>query len=150
MCVRDDKQWKDCDAGHETVDWVRQIEKAYNEKNSPLVVEDLPSFVPSLTLPTATLLKRQDNNTTNTMSPGPPPPSGSDNNNNNPNQGAPLSVFVSVSYIAFCCGYLERGWSGINVKWPVLTGHLAPFVDSKAVGLAFSIASLTRSSFLPL
>lgn len=89
VCVRDDKQWKDCSSGHETADWVRQIEQAYDEKNLQFVMEDVSSLVP-----TATLHKRQDNNTSSTTSPGPPPP----NNNPNQGQGAPLSVFVSVSF----------------------------------------------------
>ncbi|PWN20108.1 hypothetical protein BCV69DRAFT_249909, partial [Microstroma glucosiphilum] len=32
ICIRDGGQWKDCDGGHETRDFVRQIEEAWDEK----------------------------------------------------------------------------------------------------------------------
>ena len=33
ICIRDDSQWKSCPGGHETADFVRQIEEAWRSKN---------------------------------------------------------------------------------------------------------------------
>lgn len=34
VCVRDDGAWKECEGGHDVGDFVKAIEKAFNDKNS--------------------------------------------------------------------------------------------------------------------
>ncbi|UZJ56774.1 hypothetical protein CBS101457_006094 [Exobasidium rhododendri] len=94
ICVRDNAQWKQCSNGHDTSDWVKQIEEAYRQKNAVAVMEDGAS-------PTSAsshfLYKRQGplvpagNNTSNAQ---PSPTNGNDR------QGAPLSVFTFIIAIA--------------------------------------------------
>jgi hypothetical protein len=90
VCIRDNGQWKDCTAGHETSDWVRQIEKAYLRKNPSLQVH----------VPTQSLYKRQNPapSGNGTLSNPASSPSQTDGGGQ---QGAPLSVFVSKRLFDF-------------------------------------------------
>ena len=92
VCIRDDKQWKSCSGGHETTDWVKQIEDAYLRKNP-----DLPTLSAR-----HNLQKRQGPPLPGNGTSSSPAPSASQTNDNG-QQGAPLSVFVSN---------LLRGWRG--------------------------------------
>lgn len=95
MCIRDGNQWKDCSAGHETIDWVRQIEEAYNYKNSPSKTETILDGHYSATR----IFKRQQADNSTVPPPnggvGQQPPAGAPPNAGTQGQGAPLSVFVS-------------------------------------------------------
>lgn len=84
MCIRDDKRWKNCSGGHETIDWTKQIEDAYLRKNPGL---------PTLSA-RHDLHKRQGPPLPGNGTSSSPAPSASQTNDNG-QQGAPLSVFVS-------------------------------------------------------
>lgn len=104
-CVRDGGQWKECDDGHETTDFVRAIEREYERKN-PASNTTAPALPVAPQLPM--LRKRQAPSFTQDLPPAqgsnfPQDGPGNNNNNNNNNNDSgnstrtPLSVFVSVA-----------------------------------------------------
>lgn len=92
VCVRDDSQWKNCSAGHETADWVRQIEEAYRTKNGASTSEAQAQE----SYPATRIFKRQQTYTAAGM----PTANPAAPNNPGTGQGAPLSVFTFIIAIA--------------------------------------------------